>query len=145
MSYGIMWIVIAVFTLVTEMISLGLTSIWFTVGALIAAVAAFMGAALWLQVLLFVVISTVMLVAMRPIAKKYLKVGSVKTNAESYIGRIEKVRTTIDNDAGTGMLKMGDVEWRAVSEDGSVIPEGAYVRIQKIEGTKLFVIAETEG
>jgi membrane protein implicated in regulation of membrane protease activity len=145
MSYALMWLIIAVFTLVTEIISLGLTSIWFTVGAAVAAIAALLGAKLWLQILLFMVISTVMLVAMRPIAKKYLKVGSVKTNAESYIGRIEKVRTTIDNDAGTGMLKMGDVEWRAVSEDGSVIPEGTYVKIQKIEGTKLFVIAEAEG
>ena len=74
--------------------------------------------------------------------EKALAIGQEKTNTDSLIGRTEKILTTVDNGAGTGMLKLGDVEWRAVSEDGSVIPEGTLVVIQKIEGTKLFVRRE---
>ena len=60
----------------------------------------------------------------------------------NYMYEVEKILTTVDNGAGTGMLKLGDVEWRAVSDDGSVIPEGTLVVIKKIEGTKLFVRRE---
>ena len=81
---------------------------------------------------------------MRPIAKKHLPVGVEKTNTDSWIGRTEKVLTTIDNNAGTGMIKIGDVEWRAVSDDGSVIPEGTLVTIQRLEGTKLYVKRELQ-
>ena len=60
------------------------------------------------------------------------------------IGRIEKVLVTVDNNAGTGMIKIGDIDWRAVSDDGSVIPDGTLVKISRIEGTKLYVRRELD-
>ncbi len=142
MSYGLFWIIVAVIALIVEIISLGLSSIWFIGGGVVAAVVAFMDGPFWLQVVLFIVVSTVLLLVMRPIAVKHLRLGREKTNTDSLIGRTEMIRTTVDNIAGTGSLKIGDVDWRAVSDDGSVIPEGTLVVIERIEGTKLFVRRE---
>lgn len=142
MSYGTFWVIVAAVALVVEIISLGLSSIWFTGGGIVAAIIGYAGGPLWLQITAFIIVSTILLLIMRPLAKKHLAIGQEKTNTDSLIGRTEKILTTVDNGAGTGMLKLGDVEWRAVSEDGSVIPEGTLVVIQKIEGTKLFVRRE---
>ncbi len=145
MDMGIFWIIVAAVALVVEIITLGLSSIWFTGGAIVSAVVAYMGGPIWLQIILFIVVSAVLLFAIRPFAAKRLKIGEQKTNTDSLIGRVEKIRTTVDNNEGTGMLKLGDVEWRAVSEDGSVIPEGTLVTIERIEGTKLYVRRELNG
>ena len=142
MSYGTFLVLVAAVALVVEIITLGLSSIWFTGGGIVAAIIGYMGGPLWLQFVAFLVVSTALLLLMRPFAKKHLAIGMEKTNTDSLIGRTEKVITTVDNDAGTGMIKLGDVEWRAVSEDGSVIPEGTLVIIQRLEGTKLFVKRE---
>ena len=142
MGYGTFWVLIAAIALLIEIQTLGLSSIWFTGGGIAAAVVGYLDGPLWLQIVLFIVVSTVLLLAMRPLAKKKFTVGAEKTNTDSYIGRVEKILKTVDNNTGTGMLKIGDVEWRAVSEDGSVIPEGTLVKIERIEGTKLYVRRE---
>jgi membrane protein implicated in regulation of membrane protease activity len=144
MSYGIFWLIVAAVALVVEIISLGLSSIWFTGGGIVAAIIAYAGGPLWLQVVAFVGVSTILLLLIRPFAKKHLAIGNEKTNIDSMIGKIEKILVTVDNNAGTGMLKIGDVEWRAVSEDGSVIPDGTLVKISRIEGTKLYVRRELD-
>lgn len=144
MSYGMFWLIVAAAALVIEIISLGLSSIWFTGGGIVAALIAYADGPLWLQVIAFVGVSTILLLLMRPIAKKRLKIGEEKTNIDSMIGRIEKVLVTVDNNAGTGMIKIGDIDWRAVSDDGSVIPDGTLVKISRIEGTKLYVRRELD-
>ena len=144
MSYGMFWLIVAAAALVIEMISLGLSSIWFTGGGIVAALIAYADGPLWLQVIAFVGVSTILLLLMRPLAKKRLKIGEEKTNIDSMIGRIEKVLVTVDNNAGTGMIKIGDIDWRAVSDDGSVIPDGTLVKISRIEGTKLYVRRELD-
>ncbi len=144
MSYGMFWVIVAAVALVVEIISLGLSSIWFTGGAIVAAIIGYMNGPIWLQIVAFIVVSTVLLLVMRPLAKKHLAIGQEKTNTDSLIGRTEKVLVTVDNNAGTGMIKLGDVEWRAVSDDGSVIPEGTLVVIQRLEGTRLYVRREVE-
>ena len=145
MSLGTFWIIVAAVALVVEIITLGLSSIWFTGGAIVAAIVGYLDGPLWLQIVLFIVVSTILLFAIRPFASKRLRIGEEKTNTDSLIGRVEKILTTVDNNEGTGMLKLGDVEWRAVSDDGSVIPEGTLVKIERIEGTKLFVRREMQG
>ena len=144
MSYGTFWVIVAAIALIVEIITLGLSSIWFTGGGIVAAIIGYMDGPLWLQIAAFIIVSTVLLFAMRPLAKKKLAIGMEKTNTDSLIGRVEKVIDTIDNNEGTGRLKLGDVEWRAVSSDGSVIPANTLVKIERIEGTKLFVKREVE-
>ena len=144
MSYGTFWVIVAAVALVVEIITMGLSSIWFTGGGIVAAIIGYLNGPLWLQIAAFIIVSTVLLLAMRPIAKKKLGLGKEKTNADSFIGRTEKVLTTVDNNAKTGMIRIADVEWRAVSEDGSIIPEGTLVVIKRIEGTKLFVQREID-
>ena len=144
MSDGLFWIIVAALALIIEIISLGLSSIWFTGGGIVAAIVAYLDGPFWLQIVVFIVVSTVLLLIIRPIAKKHLPIGVEKTNTDSWIGKTEKVLTTIDNNAGTGMIKIGDVEWRALSEDGSTIPEGTLVKIERIEGTKIYVRRELD-
>jgi membrane protein implicated in regulation of membrane protease activity len=144
MSYGTFWVIVAAVALVVEIITMGLSSIWFTGGGIVAAIIGYLNGPLWLQIAAFIIVSTVLLLAMRPIAKKRLALGQEKTNTDSLIGRTEKVLTTVDNNAKTGMVRIADVEWRAVSEDGSIIPEGTLVVIKRIEGTKLFVQREID-
>ena len=143
-GYGLFWIIVAAVTLIIEIITLGLSSIWFTGGAIVAAIIGYLDGPLWLQIIAFIIVSTVLLLAMRPLAKKKLALGREKTNMDSLIGRTEKLLVTVDNNENTGMLKIGDVEWRAVSEDGSTIPEGTLVKIIRIEGTRLYVAREID-
>lgn len=144
MSYGTFWVIVAAVALIVEIITLGLSSIWFTGGGIVAAIIAYLGGPLWLQIVAFIVVSTILLLIMRPLAKKHLAIGQEKTNTDSLIGRTEKVLVAIDNNAGTGMIRLGDVEWRAVSDDGSVIPEDTLVKISRIEGTRLYVKRELD-
>ena len=97
MNLTTIWLVVFVACIVAEIISMGLTTIWFAGGALIAAVAAVIGTPLWIQILLFAVVSLVLLYFTRPIAVKYFNKDRVKTNAESLVGKQAIVISEIDN------------------------------------------------
>jgi membrane protein implicated in regulation of membrane protease activity len=107
--------------------------------ALAAMLAAFFGAELWLQITLFVVVSVGMLLALRPLLKKYITPKKLRTNVDSVIGSQGLVLEPIDNLAGTGRVKLGGMEWSARSENGEPIETGTIVKVEKIEGVKVFV------
>ena len=136
---GTIWIAVFAVALIWEIISLGLTSIWFCGGAIVASIAGFMGANYYVQIVLFIVVSAVLLIALRPIAKKKLIVSGAPTNIDRNIGSKVKILETVNPSEGTGLIKIGDVEWRAVSEDGRVISKDSFAEITKIEGTKVFL------
>ncbi|MBQ2101046.1 MAG: NfeD family protein [Lachnospiraceae bacterium] len=139
----IAWIVILIVAIIVEIISLGLTSIWFAGGALVALIAAALHAPLWLQILLFVAVSLLLLLFTRPIAVKYFNKDRVRTNAESIVGRQGVVTETIDNLQGVGTVSVGGQEWTArnVDED-QVIEKGSVVEVVAISGVKLICKAE---
>lgn len=116
-----------------------LISIWFAVGSLVAVVVALMGGALWLQTLLFLLVSCGLLVALWPLAKKFLKPRLTATNVDSVIGSVGLVTVAVDNLTAVGQVKLNGMEWTARSTSGDPIPEGTQVRVDRIEGVKVFV------
>ena len=123
---------------VLEAATAALVSIWFVGGAAVALLASFLGAALWLQMVLFLVVSAAALAATRPLARK-MRTEAVPTNLDRVIGAAARVTEEIDNDAGTGAVYVEGKTWSARSADGSVIPIGTQVTVRRMEGVKLFV------
>lgn len=145
MSLSMIWLIVLVVCLVVEISTLGLASIWFAGGALLALIIAMVGGPLWLQVLVFLASSVVLLIFTRPIASKYFNANREKTNIDSKIGKQAIVTVTIDNLKGEGQIVTEGMEWTARSLDSSVIEEGSVVTIEKIEGVKAIVSIRKEG
>ena len=97
------------------------------------------GAPVWLQVLVFVVVSAIMLAMLRPLTKKFMNPKIVRTNVDSVVGTSGLVMEAIDNVTAKGQVKLGHMFWTARSTSGEPIAEGALVRVDYIEGVKVFV------
>lgn len=140
MNLTTIWLIILVACIVIELITMGLTTIWFAGGALIAAIAAALSLPLWVQIVLFLAVSLVLLYLTRPIAVKYFNKDRVKTNAESLVGRQAIVISEIDNIQGIGQVTVGGQEWSARNVDeNKPLPVGSVVVIRAISGVKLIV------
>lgn len=135
----ILWLGAFVVFLAIETGTLGLVSIWFAAGALGALLVAWLGGMFWLQVAVFLVVSCVALAALRPLVKKYIVPKITATNADSLIGTVTLVTGDIDNIQAKGELLLGGVPWSARSTNGDPIPAGTLVRVDRIEGVRLFV------
>ncbi len=136
-----LWLALLLLFIYMEAATVTMVSAWFAVGALTALIASLFGAELWLQVTLFVVVSGVLLAALRPVARKYFTPKLTSTNVDAVIGKEGIVCVNIDNINGTGTVKLGGMEWSARSSDGRNIAEGTRIRVDKIEGVKVFVSA----
>ena len=143
-SMAAFWIIVAGVALLIEAITTGLTSIWFTIGGFVAAVAAWLGAGLPVQIILFLVVSIALMLLVRPLAKKKVTGEVVPTNADSLIGRKLVVIEEVNNREKTGKAKVGDIDWTLRSLNGTVIPKDSIVVVKEIEGTKLQVVSEAE-
>lgn len=133
------WIGLTVLFGVIEAATVALTSIWFAVGALCAMIAAASGAAIWLQIVIFIAATVLMLIMTRPLVKRFLVPKIERTNAQSLIGQTAIVTELIDNDAGRGAVRIGGKIWTARSENGESIEAEQKVVVMRIEGVKLFV------
>ena len=134
------WVAALVVFLIVEAVTAGLVSIWFVFGSRVALICAALGAAVWLQIFWFVIVSVATLVLTRPLVKRYVDSRSVATNADRSIGRAAVVTERIDNLAATGAVKLDGVVWTARSTDDAVaIETGERVTVRAIEGVKLIV------
>ncbi len=139
----VVWLIILVLLVVIEIFTLGLTTIWFAGGALAAIVVAAVGGPVWLQVLVALIVSTVLLFFTRPVAMKYFNRDREKTNAESLVGRQAIVLSEINNLQGIGQVTINGMEWTARTiADGQTIKPGEVVVIRGINGVKLLVERE---
>ena len=138
-SMPVFWLALFVILGILEAVTTQLVTIWFAVGALFALGAAAFHAPIWLQCVLFVLVSVCALVLTRPIVRKHLNSRKVPTNADRVIGRSGTVLQTIDNLHSEGTVSVDGTVWTARSEDGSVIEAGTQVIAQRIEGVKLIV------
>lgn len=135
----IFWIVALVLFLAVEGATAGLVSIWFAAGAIFGLISAALGAPVWLQIVLFLVVTGITLILTRPLVSKYTKGKKVSTNADMYIGQEGVVLQDIDNLKATGLVKVRSFEWTARSTNDEPIAEGTLVRAVRIEGVKLIV------
>lgn len=135
----IVWIAAMVVFGVVEAATVGLVSIWFVLGSAAGLIAAICEAPIWLQVLLFFIVSIAALIATRPLVRKMMGKNIVPTNADAVLGKEARVTETIDNAASAGAVYVDGKTWSARSESGETLPEGTLVRAARMEGVKLFV------
>lgn len=136
---AIIWLLLMVVFLVTEASTVTMVSLWFAAGALAAMVVSLLGGAVWLQTAAFLAVSVVLLTALRPLVRKYVTPKLTATNIDSVLGSTGLVTAPINNVTATGQVKLGAMVWTARSSSGDPIPEGTLVRVDKIEGVKVFV------
>jgi membrane protein implicated in regulation of membrane protease activity len=133
------WLVLFVVFAALELISLGLTSIWFAVGALAACIASLFTDNWIIQAAVFIIVTVVVLIFLRPIAVKYINNKAEKTNIDSLIGKRVKVLEDIENINAKGKVSINGMEWTARSVDGNLIKKDALVEVVEIEGVKVIV------
>ena len=135
---AIVWLVLLIVFVLLEASTVQLICIWFAAGSLAAMLVSILGGALWLQLLVFFTVSIVLFSMFWPMVKKRLNPKLVPTNTDALVGKLCVVTEDIDPVEG-GRVKLGDVTWSARSANGEILPAGAYVRILKIQGAKVFV------
>lgn len=135
----IVWLIAFVAFLAVEAGTICLVSIWFAAGALVALIVSWAGGQIWLQVVLFLVVSGALLGCLRPLIRKYVTPRVIRTNVDGIIGSVGVVTVAVDNLAAQGEVKLSGMEWAARSSDGSPIPAGTTVQVDRIEGVRVFV------
>ena len=136
---AMIWLVLMIVFLIAEAVTVTMVSLWFAAGSLAAMIAAMLGGPVWLQVILAVAVSAVLLACLRPMVRKNFTPRIKATNVDAVIGTQGYVTAAVDNIAATGQVKLGGMEWTARSVSGSPIPAGTLVKVEKIEGVKAFV------
>lgn len=136
---AIYWLIIFLVLLLIEIFTLGLTTIWFAIGAVAAIIAALAGAEVIVQVMLFIIVSFITLVLTRPIAVKYLRKNTLKTNVDELIGKTAVITKPIIDENNIGEVKIEGEIWLAKSVDGKMIKEGEIVKVVEVNGVKLIV------
>ena len=144
MANSVAWLILLAFLIFIEIITLGLTTIWFAGGALVAFIVSLFYDNLILEIILFVIVSLVLLFFTRPIVKKYFNSTRTKTNYEAVIGKEALVTSTIDNINNAGWAIVNGLEWSARSVDGQIIEKGTKVIIESVSGVKLMVSIKKE-
>ncbi len=136
----IIWLGLVIVLLAIEVATLGLTTLWFAGGSLIAFFAALLHAPVILQILLFLGVSIVLLFFTRPFAVRYLNKSREKTNVEMIIGKEAVVTQDINNLQAKGQVVVGGMEWTArTSTNDETIEKDAIVVIERVDGVKLIV------
>ena len=137
---AMIWLALLVVFLVVEGVCpFHLVSIWFAVGALAALLIAVLGGAVWLQACVFFVVSCALLAMLWPLVRKFLNPRLTATNVDSVIGSTGMVTGDIDNVLAQGQVKLGAMYWSARSTSGDPIAEGTRIRVDRVEGVKVFV------
>ena len=140
MNDTLVWLLILILLVGVEIATMGLTTIWFAGGALVATIIAAIGAPVYIQIVLFFVVSIVLLVFTRPIALRYFNKERIKTNAESLVGRLAMVTEEINNLKSTGQVAINGQEWMARANlEELILAPGSVVTIVAISGVKLIV------
>ncbi|MGI6108394.1 MAG: NfeD family protein [Eubacteriaceae bacterium] len=136
-----LWIVLTIVFALAELLTPGaLISIWFAIGAGAAWIGSYAGLSFAWQIALFIIVSVVFLFLTRPLADRLQKKLPEKLNADRYIGRTGTVETGIDNETGTGSVRISGKIWNARSDNGKTIAGGTQIKVIRLEGNKLVVL-----
>ena len=136
---SIIWLVLMVVFLIAEALTVATVSLWFAAGALVALLVSLLGLHVWLQVVLFLVVSGGLLACLRPMVKRHFTPKLTPTNVDAIVGTRGVVTAEVDNVCAAGQVKLNGMDWSARSTDGSIIPAGTQVKVDRIEGVKVFV------
>lgn len=134
------WVILIVAFIIAEIATLGLTTIWFAGGAAVALGVCIAGGSIWVQIVVFIVVSLVLMALIRPYAKKRFNTKRTRTNVDSVLDQTGIVLKQIDNLQAQGLVKIGGQEWTARSTDPEVVIEpGEEVVVDRVEGVKVIV------
>lgn len=147
----IIWAALTIFFMIVEAVLVGIVSVWFAIGSLVAFFLDLFGlniknmgiAAVYVQVVVAIIVSFLLLFLLGPFIRKKLKGQIVATNKDALIGATAVVTEKILPNT-TGRAKLGHQDWAAISEDNSEIAKGKVVQVLKIEGVKL-IVKENKG
>ncbi len=134
------WLITFIVLIVFEVITLGLTTIWFAGGAIVAFLLSLADVNLGIQIVVFFVVSSLLLFFTRPLASKYVNKNTIKTNVDEIVGKTVKVTETIDNYNELGLVMINGLEWMArTTESGMIIPNDTLVQVVEVQGVKVIV------
>lgn len=135
----IIWLALLIGFLILEAATVTMVSLWFAVGSLAALIVAATGGSPGFQIFVALAVSSVLLACLRPLVRKHFTPGLTKTNVDAIVGSRGYVTADIDNVSATGTVKLGAMEWTARSASGEPLPKGTLVKVDRIEGVKVFV------
>jgi membrane protein implicated in regulation of membrane protease activity len=134
------WLGLLVLLLLVEIATVGLTTIWFVAGCIVALIAYGLGFGMPVQIVLFLVVSLLLLYFTRPWAMRYLNASRIKTNYEGIIGKVIKLQEDVDNVNETGKAVVNGVDWTVRTEkNGVILKKGTLVKVLRVSGVKLIV------
>jgi len=135
----VLWVIGAVLLAILELMTQNLVCVWFIGGCLAGVVTDLLGWNVWLQFLAFVVVSALLVAAIRPFVKKFVMPKITPTNADTILGKEAYLTEGVNNLMGMGALRLEGKEWSVRSATGEPLPEGTLVRIVGLEGVKVLV------
>ena len=144
-QYWMLWLLLAALFVVGEIFTAGFFLLWFGIGAAVACVLAIVGVGGGWQWASFIVISGVLFAASRRFSERFTKKQPPGVGADRNIGKEGVVLERLDKTKNTGRVLVEKEEWRASSEDGSVIPKGQKVVVTKMDGAHLVVKKQEKG
>jgi len=138
------WLIASGIFFAIEIATVGFLVFWFGIGALFAMITSFFTDNIMIQFIVFIVVSTILLIFTRPLVNRYIiKIDETKpggvTNAANLINKRGVVTAEINSIEGRGLVKVNNQVWSAKCTEEGVIPEGTEVEVIKIEGVKLIV------
>lgn len=136
---SIIWLILIVVFVVVEASTISLVSLWFAFGSLAALVLSLFGLGTTWQISIFLLVSALLLLMLRPVARKYFTPRLNPTNVDSVIGSQGYVTREINNAEAAGQVKLGAMVWTARSTSGAPIAENTLIQVDRIEGVKVFV------
>lgn len=140
LDMSMVWLILFVVLLIGEIASVALTSIWFAVGALAAFVVSLFCDNIWVQIMVFLIVSLVLVICMRPWANRFLNKNREKTNVDAIVGRLGVVTQNISNLDATGEVSLAGQMWTArTASDNIGIAAGTKVIVKEVQGVKLIV------
>ena len=136
----IIWLLLTIAFVIGELVTVGLTSIWFAAGSLVALLAAICDANIAVQVILFLAVSIGLLVGTRPWAKRFINSKVQKTNVDSVVGARARITERVSNLEQTGRAVVLGQDWSVRAEnDGEIIETGTLIEVVRVSGVKLIV------
>jgi membrane protein implicated in regulation of membrane protease activity len=141
MNLFLLWLVVLIVCMVAEIATVGLTTIWFAGGAVVAMIAYGLHAPVAVQIVLFFAVSVVLLLFTRPLAVKYINKNRYKSNYEGTIGKRVRVLEEVNNLLETGKVLLDGMEWTARMEDASVVlKKEEEAIVTQVQGVKLILV-----
>lgn len=138
----LMWVAVAIIAIIVELQTTDLSSIWATLGGIVAMIVAFFCHMWWVQLLVFIVITLLGLFLIKPYVKRYIKRNEVKTNSDALVGKVAIVTEDI-KDGLVGAVRLEGKEWSALARNPEdSLEKDSKVEVLAIEGVKLIVKAK---